>query len=252
MFTFEGKVVWVTGSSTGIGRAAALAFAKHEADVIVHGNSSIEQAKAVAAEIQAMGRQAMVVTGHVGKRDQVVRMVQEIGERFDRLDVLMNNAGALIQRVRFEQLEEELWDEVMDVNFKSVFLVTKAALPLIKKSEKGRIINVTSIAARNGGGFGSIVYAASKGGVSTMTRGLAKDLVEFGITVNAISPGVIATPFHDRFTPEEIRAKSLATIPMGREGTPEEAVGAALFLASPLADYITGEIIEVNGGQLMD
>jgi len=252
MVTFEGKVVWVTGSSTGIGRAAALAFAKHGADVVVHGNSSVEQAKEVASEIEAMGRRALLVTGHVGRKDEVARMVDEIAARFDRIDVLMNNAGALIRRVRFEALEEELWDEIMDVNFKSVFLVTKAALPLIKKAERGRIINVTSIAARNGGGFGSIAYASSKGGVSTMTRGLAKDLIEYGITVNAISPGVIATPFHDRFTPEDIRAKSLATIPMGREGTPEEAVGAALFLASDMANYITGEIIEVNGGQLMD
>jgi 3-oxoacyl-[acyl-carrier protein] reductase len=252
MFSFEGKVVWVTGSSTGIGKAAALAFAKHGADVIVHGNNSIEKAEEVVFAIEAMGRKAMLVSGHVGRKDQVERMVNEIGERFGRLDVLMNNAGALIQRVRFEQLEEDLWDEIMDVNFKSVFLVTKAALPLIKKSNGGRIINVTSIAARNGGGFGSIAYAASKGGVSTMTRGLAKDLIEYGITVNAISPGVITTPFHDRYTPEDIRAKTLSTIPMGREGTPEETVGAALFLASAQADYITGEIIEINGGQLMD
>jgi 3-oxoacyl-[acyl-carrier protein] reductase len=252
MYSFSGKVVWVTGSSTGIGKAAAIEFAKHGADVIVHGNSSLEKAKETVEAVEALGRRSMLVTGHVGKREEVERMADEITRGFGRLDILMNNAGALIKRARLEELSEELYDEIMDVNLKSVYLVTKAALPLLKASGKGRVINVTSIAARNGGGYGSIAYAASKGGVSTMTRGLAKDLIEYGITVNAISPGVIATPFHDRFTPPEIRAKTIGSIPMGREGTPEESVGAALFLASDYADYITGEIIEVNGGQLMD
>lgn len=252
MYTFAGKVVWVTGSSTGIGRAAAIEFAKLGADVIVHGNRSLDKAEEVAAEITALGRRALLVSGDVGSRSDVERLVAEIAGSFDRIDILMNNAGALIRRARLADLDEELWDEVMNVNLKSVYLVTKAVLPLLKRSAKGKVINVTSIAARNGGGFGSLAYAASKGGVSTLTRGLAKDLVEYGITVNAISPGVIATPFHDRFTPPDIRRNTLASIPMKREGTAEEAVGAALFLASDYADYITGEIIEVNGGQLMD
>jgi 3-oxoacyl-[acyl-carrier protein] reductase len=252
VFSFDGKMVWITGSSTGIGRAAALEFAKLGADVIVHGNSNAEKAAEVVAEIENMGRKAILVTGHVGRSADVNRMVSEIAERSDRIDILMNNAGSMIKRARLEQLDEELWDEVMNVNFKSVYLVTKAALPLIKKSTKGRIINVTSVAARNGGGFGSIAYAASKGGVSTLTRGLAKDLVEYGITVNAISPGIIATPFHDRFTPPDIRSKAVTSIPMGREGTSEETIGAAIYLASDYADYVTGEIIEINGGQLMD
>ncbi|WP_274650840.1 SDR family NAD(P)-dependent oxidoreductase [Paenibacillus humicola] len=252
MYTFANKIVWVTGSSTGIGRAAAIEFARHGADVIVHGNRSVQQAEEVAAEIRKLGRNAMLVMGDVGSAAEVKRMVREIGTRFDRIDVLMNNAGALIKRARLADLEEELWDEVMNVNLKSVYLVTKEALPLLRQAGKGRIINVTSVAARNGGGFGSLAYAASKGGVSTLTRGMAKDLVEYGITVNGIAPGVIATPFHDRYSPPEIRSKALTTIPMGREGTPEESVGAALFLASDYASYLTGEIIEVNGGQLMD
>lgn len=252
MYTFDGKVVWVTGSSTGIGRAAALEFAKHGADVIVHGNSNPGKAEELANDITRLGRKAHLVTGDVGRLSEVERMVADIGSRFNRIDILVNNAGALIRRARLEDLDEALWDEVMNVNLKSVYLVTKTALPLLKQSDQGRVINVTSIAARNGGGFGSMAYAASKGGVSTLTRGLAKDLIEYGITVNAISPGVIATPFHDRFTPPDIRSRTLTTIPMGREGTSEEAVGAALFLASSYASYITGEIIEVNGGQLMD
>ncbi|TVY05385.1 SDR family NAD(P)-dependent oxidoreductase [Paenibacillus cremeus] len=252
MYSFENKVVWVTGSSTGIGRAAAVSFARHGATVVIHGNSSIDELERLRDELLEQGSSCLVVRGDVGDRAQVERMVAQIQEAYGQLDVLVNNAGALIQRTRLEDLEEELWDRVMNVNLKSVYLVTKAALPLLKRAGKARIINVTSIAARNGGGFGSIAYGAAKGGVSTMTRGMAKDLIEYGITVNAISPGVIATPFHDRFTPPPIREKTLSTIPMGREGTPEEAVGAALFLASEYADYITGEIIEVNGGQLMD
>ncbi|TDG00221.1 SDR family NAD(P)-dependent oxidoreductase [Paenibacillus piri] len=252
MYHFENKVVWITGSSTGIGRAAALAFAEHGADVVIHCNASVEEARKLEEEINRLGRKCLLVQGDVADRQQVEAMAARIDETFGRIDVLINNAGALIQRVRLEELEEELWDRVMNVNLKSVYLVTKASLPLLKRSDKGRVINMTSVAARNGGGFGSIAYGAAKGGVSTMTRGMAKDLIEYKITVNGIAPGIIATPFHDRFTPPDIRAKTLSGIPMGREGTPEETVGAALFLASPYADYITGEIIEVNGGQLMD
>jgi 3-oxoacyl-[acyl-carrier protein] reductase len=252
MYSFKDKIVWVTGSSTGIGRAIALAFAQHGADVIVHANSSVEQAKQVQAEIEAMGRKSLLVTGHVGRKAEVERMVAEINGAVDRIDVLVNNAGAMIERARLEQLDEALFDEIMSVNLKSVYLVTIAALPYLKNAAKGKIINMTSIAARNGGGFGSIAYAAAKGGVSTMTRALAKDLVEYGINVNGIAPGIITTPLHDKSTPPDVRAGLLATIPMKREGTPEETAGVALFLASEYANYLTGEIIEVNGGQLMD
>jgi len=252
MYAFQGKVVWVTGSSTGIGRAAALGFAEHGADVIVHCHSSVEEARSLVREIEAKGRKALLVQGDVADRALVNQMVDQIQQQMGQLDILVNNAGSLIKRARLEDMDEELWDKVMNVNLKSVYLVTKACLPLLKASGKGKIINVTSIAARNGGGYGSIAYASAKGGVSTMTRGLAKDLVEYNITVNGIAPGTISTPFHDRFSTPEMRARTAAGIPMGREGTPEETIGAILFLASAYADYLTGEIIEVNGGQLMD
>lgn len=252
MYEFKGQVVWVTGSSTGIGRAAAIAFAKHGADVIVHCHSSTEKAKEVVGEIEQLGRNALLLQGDVSNKAEVEKMVSQIKDRFGRIDILMNNAGSMVRRATLEELDEELWDRIMDVNLKSVYLVTKAVFPLMKEQGKGKIINLTSIAARNGGGHGAIAYAASKGGVSTLTRGFAKDLVKYNILVNAISPGVITTPFHDQFSTPEIREKQVATIPLGREGTPEETIGAALFLASSNADYITGEIIEVNGGQLMD
>jgi 3-oxoacyl-[acyl-carrier protein] reductase len=179
-------------------------------------------------------------------------MVGEIEDRFGRLDVLVNNAGSLIERRSLSEMTENLWDRVMDVNLKSVYLVSRAVLPIMRRQGSGRIINMTSIAARNGGGPGSIAYATAKGGVSTLTRAMAKELVSENILVNGVAPGVITTPFHDRFTPPDVRENLKNAIPMGREGTPEETAGVVAFLASPAADYLVGEIIEVNGGQLMD
>ena len=148
-------------------------------------------------------------------------------------------------------MTDDLWDRVMDVNLKSVYLVSRTVLPLMKRHGRGRIINMTSVAARNGGAPGSVAYATAKGGVSTLTRAMAKELVSENILVNGVAPGVITTPFHDRFTPPDVREGLKNAIPMGREGTPEETAGVVTFLASPAADYLVGEIIEVNGGQLM-
>ena len=139
----------------------------------------------------------------------------------------------------------------MDVNLKGVYLCSRAVLPLMKRQGAGRIINLTSVAARNGGGPGSVAYATAKGGVSTLTRAMAKELVGENILVNGVAPGIITTPFHDRLTPPEIRENFKNAIPIGREGTPEETASVASFLASSAANYLVGEIIEVNGGQLM-
>ncbi|MDG5788497.1 SDR family NAD(P)-dependent oxidoreductase [Evansella sp. AB-P1] len=250
MYSFEGKTVFVTGSSTGIGKATAIAFAQHGADVIIHYNSSVHEAEKVKGEIEKLERRSLLLQGDVSDSQQVNKMVEKIKEEFGTIDVLVNNAGSMVRRSRLEDLDEGLWDQVIEVNLKSVYLVTRATLPLLKKT-KGKIINVTSIAASNGGGIDSVAYATSKGGVSTLTKALAKDLVEYHINVNALSPGVISTPFHDRHTSAEKRQNAVKTIPMGREGTPEETVGATLYLASDYAAYVTGQIIEVNGGQLM-
>jgi len=250
-YNFAGRVVWVTGSSTGIGRAAALAFAGCGADVVVHANQSVAEGEEVARKIERMGRRALLVTGDVADRGAVLKMAECVRETFGRVDVLMNNAGSLIRRVRFEEADEAIWDRVMDVNLKSVFLVSQAVLPMMKPLGKGSIINVSSIAARSGGGRGSFIYAAAKGGVVSLTRGMARELAEYNIRVNAIAPGVISTPFHDRFSPPPMRAAYKDQILLGREGTPEETVGAALFLASDAASFITGEMIDVNGGQWM-
>ena len=245
------EVAWVTGSSTGIGRAVAVELAAGGRSVVVHYNASEDEARDVVKEIEGSGGDASLVGGDVSDAYEVGRMVGEIQDRYGRLDVLVNNAGSLIERRKLSAMTEELWDRVMDVNLKSVYLVSLAALPLMKRRGRGRIINMTSVAARNGGGPGSVAYATAKGGVSTLTRAMAKELVSENILVNAVAPGVITTPFHDRFTPPDVRENLKNTIPMGREGTPEETAGVVAFLASPAADYLVGEIIEVNGGQLM-
>ena len=248
---FSEEVAWVTGSSTGIGAASAVALAHQGCRVAVHYNRSEDEAREVMEQITASGGDAMLVGGDVSDAGEVERMAREVEDRYGRLDVLVNNAGSLIERRSFSEMTEGLWDRVISVNLKSVFLCSKAVLPMMKRQGSGRIINMTSVAARNGGGPGSAAYASAKGGVSTLTRAMAKDLVSENILVNGVAPGVITTPFHDRFTPPDVRENMAAAIPMGREGTPEEVAGAVLFLASPWANYLVGEIIEVNGGQLM-
>lgn len=251
MAHFSGEVAWVTGSSTGIGRAVALALAREGCRVAVHYNRSEAEAREVVEEIEASGGEALLVGGDVSDAAEVERMVGEIEDRFGRIDILVNNAGSLIERRSFSALTEDLWDRVMEVNLKSVFLCSKAVLPPMRRQGRGRIINMTSVAARNGGGPGSAAYATAKAGVSNLTRAMAKELVSENILVNAVAPGVITTPFHDRFTPPDVREALLKGIPIGREGTPEEIAGAVMFLASSASDYVVGEIVEVNGGQLM-
>jgi 3-oxoacyl-[acyl-carrier protein] reductase len=246
------EVAWVTGSSTGIGRAAAVALAGQGRRVVVHYNASEDEARRVVREIEDQGGEASLVVGDVTDAREVDRMAGEIEDRYGRLDVLVNNAGSLVERRTLAEMTEDLWDRVMDVNLKSVYLVSRAVLPLMKRRGRGRIINITSVAARNGGAPGSVAYATAKGGVSTLTRAMAKELVSENILVNGVAPGVITTPFHDRFTPPGVRENLTNSIPMGREGTPEETAGVVAFLASPAADYLVGEIVEVNGGQLMD
>ncbi|HEV2091596.1 MAG TPA: 3-oxoacyl-ACP reductase family protein [Rubrobacter sp.] len=249
---FSHEVAWVTGSSTGIGRAAAEALARDGRRVAVHYNASEDEARKVAEGISSSGGEAMLVGGDVSDSAEVDRMVGEIEDRYGRLDVLVNNAGSLVERRGLAEMTEDLWDRVMDINLKSVFLCSRAVLPMMKRRGAGRIVNVTSVAARNGGGPGSVAYATAKGGVSTLTRAMAKELVSENILVNGVAPGIITTPFHDRFTPPDVRKNFKNAIPIGREGTPEETASVVAFLASPAANYLVGEIIEVNGGQLMD
>ncbi len=247
---FDGQIAMVTGSSTGIGAAIAQAFAASGAKVVVHYNRSEAEAKSVAAAIEAAGGDVFLMQADVTIPEQVKRLVDQTMNRFGRIDVLVNNAGALVERRAVHEVDDDLYNYIMDVNITQTFQVCRLVIPIMQKQGHGNIINLTSIAARNGGGGGSVLYASAKAAVSTFTRGLAKELAQQNIRVNAISPGLIQTPFHDRFTSPERMQALTATIPMGRVGTAEECAGTALFLASDaMSSYITGQIIEVNGGQ---
>ena len=245
------RAVLVTGASTGIGAAVAKALAAQGAKVAVHYNESAAAAEAVLADIRHAGGEAILIQGDVSKPGGSERVVEAAAEKLGGLDGLINNAGGMLGRVPTAEMDDAHYARVMDLNARSVLAATKAAVPFLRRRQ-GFVINTTSIAARNGGGNGAILYAAAKGFVSTITRGHAKEFVGDGIRVNAVAPGIISTPFHDRYTSPEMLDAQRQSVPMARVGTPDECVGAYLFLASPLlSGYITGQIIEVNGGQLM-
>jgi 3-oxoacyl-[acyl-carrier protein] reductase len=247
-----GKRILVTGASTGIGAAVALAFAEQGARVALHYNSSADAAEAVAGSIGKAGGSATLIRGDVSNAKTTRRVVDDAAATLGGLDGLVNNAGGMLGRIAFTEISDEHYDKVMDLNARSVLVACQAAIPHLKKSGGGFIINTTSIAARNGGGGGSVLYASSKGFVSTVTHGLAKEVIGARIRVNAVAPGVIDTPFHERYSSADQMKTMIGTIPQGRAGTSEECVGAFLFLASEaLSGYVVGQVIEVNGGQLM-
>jgi 3-oxoacyl-[acyl-carrier protein] reductase len=250
---FDNKNVIVTGASTGIGRASAIEFARCGAKVVVNYFHSPGAANEVVDLILADGGKAIAIKGDVSKASDVEYLVMQSMAFFgDRIDVLVNNAGGLLERKAIMEMNEELWDACYDLNVKSVFLCCQAVVPVMKKHSYGKIVNVSSIAARNGGGPGAAHYSSSKSAVLTFTKGLAKELAGTGITVNNIAPGVITTPFHDKFTSKKMRENFKNSIPLGREGTAQEIAWSILFLASNYADYIVGETLEINGGLLMD
>jgi 3-oxoacyl-[acyl-carrier protein] reductase len=249
---FDNKVALVTGASSGIGRAAAKEFAGAGAKVVVHYNVSKKDAEDVVKSIVEGGGEAITIQADVAKKPEVERMVKATLDKYGTVDILVNNAGALIKRQNLEDMEESLWDEVMDVNLKSIFLVAQAVIPVMKAKKYGKIINLTSIAARVGGGVGAGHYSAAKGGILTLSKNMAKELAPYGINVNAISPGIIETRFHERFTSPELFDKFKEAVVLKRAGTAEEVAWPILFLCSEYASYIVGETIEINGGQLMD
>jgi 3-oxoacyl-[acyl-carrier protein] reductase len=247
------KVVLITGASTGIGAAAAKAFGANRAQVAVHYNKSKAEAQKVAADVEKAGGKAFLLSGDVTVTATARGLVEQTVAHFGRIDVLINNAGGLVQRMPIETIGDELFDQVINLNVRSALMCSgTAAAQMKKQGGGGAIINVTSVAARHGGGPGAVLYAACKGFISTMTRGHAKELVKDRIRVNAVAPGVIMTPFHERFSTPQMLEGFKATIPMNRLGMPDECAGAFLFLASEqMSGYVTGQILEVNGGQLM-
>jgi 3-oxoacyl-[acyl-carrier protein] reductase len=248
----KSKVVLVTGASTGIGAATAKGFAANGARVMVHYNASKAEAGAVVAEIIAGGGEAALVQGDISDRSVPARIVADTVKHFGRIDVLINNAGGMLGRKWLGEMDDAHYDRVMDLNVWSVVAFMREVAPLMKAQGGGNIINVSSIAARHGGGGGSVLYASAKGFVSTFTKGMAKELIGANIRVNAVSPGTITTPFHERYSTAEQLEAGRKTIPQGRLGIAEDCVGTFLFLASDaLSGYLVGQVIEVNGGQYM-
>jgi 3-oxoacyl-[acyl-carrier protein] reductase len=252
MEDLKDKTALVTGASTGIGAAVAVAFAARGMRVAVHYNSSADAANGVVDTIRAAGGTAFALKADVRDTAAIRECVKQAAAQLGRIDVLVNNAGSLVKRVPIAEFDDALFDEVMHINARSVLAYCREVVPLMRAQGSGNIINVTSVAARTGGGPAAYLYAGSKGFVSTATHGLAKELVGDRIRVNAVAPGVIQTPFQDRFSTPAMLENFRASIPMGRIGVPEECVGAFLYLASEqLSGYVTGQVIEVNGGQYM-
>jgi len=248
----KGQVALITGASSGIGRATAEVMAREGARVAVNYLKNPKGAEEAVEAIRKAGGEALAVRADVSRQDGVHSLVAAVRKQWGRIDILVNNAGDLIARRTLADMTVEYWDQIMDLNLKSVFLCTQAVWEEMAARKSGCIINVSSIAGRNGGGLGAAAYAAAKGGLLTYTKGLAKELAPHGIRVNGIAPGVIVTPYHERYSPPELMARMVATIPQGRPGTSEEIADVILFLASPASRYILGETVEVNGGMLMD
>jgi len=251
-FDLTGKVAVVTGASSGIGHAAALTLSDCGAAVTINYNRNENGAEELRKQIIAFGGRAIAVQADVTKSADVEALMKRTKDELGEVDILVNNAGSLIERLRILDLTEARWDEVIDLNLKSAFLCSKAVASSMMERKTGSIINLSSIAGRNGGALGSIHYATAKGGIITFTKGLAKELAPFGIRVNAVSPGVIDTPYHEQFSSPEMMKGYVNAIPLGRVGSPDEVAKVIAFLASDASSYLAGETIEINGGMYMD
>lgn len=248
----EGKRCLIVGASSGIGAAVAQRFGALGVKLVVHCNDNRDGAEAVVAGIVAAGGSAQVLQANVAEAEAASSIIDDAAKALGGLDILVNNAGSMFGRTSIADATDEQYDKVIDLNIGGVFFASRRAARIMRAQRSGAIINTTSIAARTGGGDGAGLYGSAKGFVSTITRVLAKELAPAGVRVNGVAPGVIMTPFHERYSTAAQLEASVRGIPMGRLGTPEECVGAYEFLASErMSGYITGQIIEVNGGQLM-
>ena len=241
------KVAIVTGGSRDIGRAVSVKLAIEGAKVVVNYFHNKAEADETLRLINQAGGTAIAVQGDMTKAEDVKRLVATAIEAYGpSIDILVNIAGGIIGRKKITEQDEEWYDTLMNVNFKSTWLCTKEVVPHMGAGAS--IINFSSLAARDGGGAGASLYGASKAAVSTFTRAMAKELGPDGIRVNAICPGTIATSFHDRFNTPDNREKAKGTYPLRREGTAEECADLVVYLASDDSSYITGTNIDINGG----
>ncbi|MBM4168978.1 MAG: SDR family oxidoreductase [Ignavibacteria bacterium] len=247
MNELKNKVALVTGGARDIGRAVSMKLAQDGAAVALNYFDNPNDAQETVRMITEAAGKAIAVQGDMTKTEDVERFVSEARKVFgDTIHILVNVAGGLVGRKTMPEMDEGFWDFVIALNMKSVFLVTKAALPHF--ADGGAIVNFASQAARDGGGMGAIAYSSAKGGVLTMTRGLAKELGPRKIRVNCVSPGMINTTFHNTFTKPEVRQRVAAMTPLGREGDAQEVADLVHFLVSSRSSFINGESVEINGG----
>ena len=253
MENLSGKVAMVTGGATGIGAGIVERLTAAGADVACCYNASAEAAWSLSADLASRGTEIMTVKVDVRNAGEVKAAVDTVTDHFRRpVNILVNNAGGPMLARTVPELDEESWAWVIGVNLTGAFLCSKYCIPSMKTADSGRIINITSISARTGGGPGNVPYVAGKAGLEGFTRALAKEVAPFNITVNGVAPGVIHTPIHERFNTPESLERLRQTIPIARIGEPEDVAGVVAFLASDDASYVTGEIIAVNGGMRMD
>ncbi|MCB0301325.1 MAG: SDR family oxidoreductase [Calditrichaeota bacterium] len=247
MENLTGKVAVVTGGGRDIGRATCVKFGENGMSVVVNYLASESAAAETVELVKKAGGDAVAVKADVSTSAGVAQLVSETLKAFNKpVQVLVNNAGGLVGRKQIVEMEESFWDQVITLNLKSVFLVSKAFVPHM--ADNGSIVNLSTLAARNGGGGGAVAYATAKGGVLTFTRGFAKELKSRHIRVNCVSPGLIDTTFHDKFTPAEARKNTVNATLADREGTAADVANAIFFLATDASSYINGESIEINGG----
>lgn len=243
----KNKVAVVTGGSRDIGRAVSCQLAREGAKVVINYFDNLANAEETLKLIQSEGGEGIIVKGDVTKSAEVTTLIEQTRKAFgEEIHILVNVAGGMVARKPTLELDEDFWDAVMDLNLKSVYLVSKATIPFMGSG--GSIINLSSLAGRDGGGPGASAYATAKGGVMTYTRSLAKELGAKNIRVNAVLPGMIATAFHDTFTKPEVRTNVANSTLLKREGKATEVADLVAYLASDQSTYITGTNIDINGG----
>jgi 3-oxoacyl-[acyl-carrier protein] reductase len=248
----NGKVALVTGASRGIGAATAIALANHGVKrLLLHYNSFKSGIDKVITAVRDIGAQAEAIQADLGTDSGIQAFIEAFRTAAAPIDILVNNAGSLVKRAKLADFTPDLFDRVMNLNVKSAWFISQAVAPHMIERKEGFIVNVSSIAARNGGGVGATVYAAAKAAVSTMTKGLAKELAPHGIRVNAVSPGTVDNDFHAQFSNRQILDAVVAATPAGKLGTNEEIADTIVFLCSNAARYIHGQTIEINGGMFM-